>query len=268
MIMNIEPVGTDGPSARGSKTSGFCKRILSRQRVGSTNAVAWEEAQKGAAEGTVVLADEQTGGRGRLSRKWHSPAGLGVWMSIILRPEVRPSVAPGITMCASLAVARALRKLHPMSVSLKWPNDVIVKGRKICGILTEMKATGNRVDFVVCGIGINVNQGEDDFPAELGGMATSVFLATGHKADRTALLAEVIEQLEKLYQVFLSKGLPALMGEWRSMCPLFGKIVRIKTRDETVEGVFHDIDAGGALVLRLDSGVHRSFLAGDVEPVS
>lgn len=216
----------------------------------------------------MVIADEQTGGRGRLSRTWHSPAGLGIWMSIVLRPRVRPSVASGITMCASLAVVRALRKLHPMSVSLKWPNDVMVKGRKLCGILTEMKAAGDRVEFVVCGIGINLNQGADDFPPELREVATSVFLATGHRADRTALVAELLQQMEKLYRVFLKSGLPALMGEWRSMCPFFGKIVRIKTRGETVEGVFHDIDVGGALVLRLDSGVHRSFLAGDVEPVS
>ncbi len=243
-------------------------RTLTFERVGSTNEAAWEEAEKGAAEWTVVIADEQTSGRGRLSRKWHSPAGLGAWMSVVLRPDVRPSVAPGITMCASLAVAKALRKLHPMSVSLKWPNDVMVKGRKICGILTEMKAAGDRVEFVVCGMGINLNQGTDDFPPELRDSATSVFLATGHRADRTALVAELMSQFEKLYGVFLQRGLPALMGEWRSMCPLFGTIVRIKTRGETVEGVFHDIDAGGALVLRLESGVHRSFLAGDVEPVS
>ncbi len=243
-------------------------RTLSFDRVGSTNEVAWNEAEKGAAEWTVVIADEQTGGKGRLSRKWHSPSGLGVWMSLILRPDVRPSVAPGITMCASLAVAKALRKLHPMSVSLKWPNDVMVKGRKICGILTEMKATGDRVEFVVCGIGINLNQGQDDFPQELRDVATSVFLATGHRADRAALVEELLRQMQKLYGLFLSRGLPALMGEWRSMCPLFGKIVRINTRGQTVEGVFHDIDAGGALVLRLESGVHRSFLAGDVQPVS
>ena len=243
-------------------------RTLTFERVGSTNEVAWEEAEKGAAEWTLVIADEQTSGRGRLSRKWHSPAGLGAWMSVVLRPDVRPSVAPGITMCASLAVAKALRKLHPMSVSLKWPNDVMVKGRKICGILTEMKASGDRVEFVVCGMGINLNQTEEDFPPELREVATSVLLATGHRADRAALVAELMRQMEGLYGVFLSRGLQALMGEWRSMCPLFGKIVRITTRGETVEGVFHDIDAGGALVLRLESGVHRSFLAGDVEPVS
>jgi len=243
-------------------------RTLTFERVGSTNEVAWEEAEKGAAEWTLVIADEQTGGRGRLSRKWHSPAGLGAWMSVVLRPDVRPSVAPGITMCASLAVAKALRKLHPMSVSLKWPNDVMVKGRKICGILTEMKASGDRVEFVVCGMGINLNQTEEDFTPELREVATSVLLATGHRADREALVAELMRQMEKLYGVFLGRGLQALMGEWRSMCPLFGKIVRITTRGETVEGVFHDIDAGGALVLRLESGVHRSFLAGDVEPVS
>jgi len=243
-------------------------RTLTYESVGSTNEVAWEEAEKGAAEWTVIIADEQTEGRGRLSRKWHSPAGLGAWVSIVLRPNVRPSVAPGLTMCASLAVAKALRKLHPMSVSLKWPNDVMVKGRKICGILTEMKASGDTVEFVVCGIGINLNQAAEDFPPELRDAATSVFLATGHRADRTALVAELLQQMEKLYGVFLRRGLAALMGEWRSMCPLFGKIVRMRTRGETVEGVFHDIDAGGALVLRLESGVHRSFLAGDVEPVS
>ncbi|MBN1504248.1 MAG: biotin--[acetyl-CoA-carboxylase] ligase [Candidatus Eisenbacteria bacterium] len=266
--MPIEPDLPGGVPERGTGAASSGRRVLTFERVDSTNEVAWREAERGVPEWTWVSADEQTGGRGRLSRRWHSPAGLGVWTSVVLRPGVTPSVAPGITMCASLAVARTLRKLHPMSVSLKWPNDVMVKGRKICGILTEMKASGERVEFVVCGIGINLNQAAEDFPAELRDAATSVFLETGHKADKAEALAELMPQMERVYAVFLSNGLQALMGEWRSMCPLFGKIVRMKTRGETVEGVFHDIDASGALVLRLESGVHRSFLAGDVEPVS
>ncbi len=255
-------------TARLLKTARIGKRIVHLDSVESTNGVAWKEAEQGARDGTVVVAEEQTRGRGRLERVWYSPRGLGIWMSVILRPQVSPEVAPGLTLCASLAVARSLRRSGMQEVSLKWPNDVTVGDKKLCGILTEMKTTRGRVDFVVCGIGLNVNQSLEDFPSELREKATSVFLSTGARADRRALLFLLLEQLDDIYELFLQKGLAAFMGEWRSACPLFGRIVRVRTRDQVVEGVFYDIEADGALVLRLDSGVHRRFLAGDVEPVS
>jgi BirA family biotin operon repressor/biotin-[acetyl-CoA-carboxylase] ligase len=244
------------------------KRIISLKSVSSTNDVAWEEAEKGAPEGTVVVAEEQTAGRGRLSRRWHSPPGLGIWMSVVLRPQVRLEMAPGLTLCASVAVAKAVRSLYPVSVSLKWPNDVMVKGRKLCGILTEMKALRGNVNFVICGVGMNVNQTPEDLPAELRGRAISIMMATGKRADRARLLVAILGQLEKQYCEFCREGVASCLDEWRSMCPLLGKRVRIKGRREAVEGIFFNIDDNGALVLRLDSGIHRNFLAGDVELVS
>jgi BirA family biotin operon repressor/biotin-[acetyl-CoA-carboxylase] ligase len=244
------------------------KRVIFLESVSSTNDVAWDEAEKGAPEGTVIVAEQQTAGRGRLSRKWHSPPGLGVWMSVVLRPEVKPEAAPGLTLCASVAVAKAVRSLYRVRASLKWPNDIMVKGRKLCGILTEMKASRGRVDFIVCGIGMNVNQTPDDFPADIRESATSILIATGKSADRKKLVAATIEHLEKQYREFCLDGLTSCIDEWRSMCPLFGKRVRIKGRREAVEGIFFNIDDNGALVLRLDSGIHRGFMAGDVELVS
>jgi len=244
------------------------KRVIHLDSVGSTNEVAWKEAEKGAAEGLVVVAEEQTSGRGRLSRTWYSPKGLGVWMSLVLRPGVRPEKAPGLTLCASVAVANALRSLYPIRVSIKWPNDVMVRDKKLCGILTEMKATGGKVGFVICGIGINANQTQDDFPPGIREKATSILIATGKTADRAKILAATLEHFEKQYSSFCSEGIAPCLQEWRSMCPLFGKRVRIKGRGEIQEGIFHDIDDNGAIVLRLDSGMHRSFVAGDIELVS
>ncbi|UCF79599.1 MAG: biotin--[acetyl-CoA-carboxylase] ligase [Candidatus Eiseniibacteriota bacterium] len=275
-------------------SSRFGARIISVRSVSSTNDLARQEAEKGAAEGTVVVAEEQTFGRGRLSRGWYSPPGLGIWMSVVLRPTLSPEAAPALTFCASLAVARAVKAAHGLDVTLKWPNDVLVKGKKLCGILTEMKATRRSVEFVVCGIGMNVNHTLEDFPAELRRSATSVLIASGRKADRVALFAEVVRQLELAYDRFSREGASACIQEWRSMCPLFGKRVRIRedagtgaetgrrTRARTragtkgkkrgtglvVEGTFFDVESNGALVLRLDSGVHRTFVAGDVELVS
>jgi BirA family transcriptional regulator, biotin operon repressor / biotin---[acetyl-CoA-carboxylase] ligase len=244
------------------------KRMTFLESVGSTNDAACAEAEKGAPEGTVVVAEEQTAGRGRLRRRWHSPSGLGIWMSVVLRPEVGSETAPGMTLCASVAVAKAVRSLYPVDVSLKWPNDVMVKGKKLCGILTEMKASRRNVDFVVCGIGMNVNQTPEDFPVELREGAVSIMMATGKRVDRAELLAAMLEHLEEQYRKFCREGVASSLDEWRSMCPLFGKRVRIKGRREAVEGIFFNIDDNGALVLRLDSGIHRSFLAGDVELVS
>lgn len=280
------------------RTSRFGKRLIALRSVPSTNDLARQEAEKGAPEGTVVVAEEQTVGRGRLSRSWHSPSGLGVWMSTVLRPEVSPEIAPSLTFCVSLAVARAVRALHPVDVSLKWPNDVLVKGRKLCGILTEMKVVRDSVEYVISGVGINVNQTPEDFPDELRETATSILMATGRKADRVELFSEVMEQMEAVYDRFSSEGATACISEWRLMCPFFGKRVRITERaetgtgtesmtatgtrigtgtgtasdrprtGETTEGIFFDIEDNGALVLRLDSGVHRTFVAGDIELVS
>jgi len=281
-------------AAQRLRTSRFAKPLIAVRSVSSTNDLARQEAEKGASEGTVVVAEEQTLGRGRLSRGWHSPRGLGIWMSIVLRPKVSPEIAPVLTFCVSLAVAKALRALYPTEVSLKWPNDVLVKGKKLCGILTEMKATRGSVEFVICGVGINVNQAAEDFPPELRESATSLFVVTGVKADRTELFSEVVEQMETVYDRFSREGSAACINEWRSMCPFFGKRVRITERvdrggekgagapedygtrtepDETkpgeaTEGIFFDIEDNGALVLRLDSGIHRTFVAGDIELVS
>jgi len=244
------------------------KRVIHLESVASTNDVAWEEAERGAPEGTVVVAEEQTAGRGRMSRKWHSPPGLGIWTSVVLRPDVSPENAASLTLCASVAVAKAVRSLCPVNVSLKWPNDVMVKGKKLCGILTEIKFGGGRIDFLVCGIGLNANQRVQDFPAELAQSATSIFMATGKMVNRGELFLAILRHFEKKYREFCRNGAASCLDEWRSMCPLFGKRVRVKGRRGAVEGVFFNIDDNGALLLRLDSGVHRSFLAGDVEPVS
>jgi BirA family biotin operon repressor/biotin-[acetyl-CoA-carboxylase] ligase len=278
-------------AARRLATSRFGKRLIFRDTVRSTNDLAREEAEKGAHEGTVVLAEAQTLGRGRLSRTWHSPSGLGIWMSIVLRPDVSPERAPSLTFCISLAVAKALKALYPVDVELKWPNDVLVKGRKVCGILTEMKVTRQRVEFVICGVGINVNQTADDFPVGLREAAASLLIATGKEADRTELFSEALSQMEAAYERFSREGAGACIREWRSMCPFFGRRVRVTERPgdvngagsfqekasreragspggrtgEVTEGIFFDIAENGAMVLRLDSGIHRTFVAGDIE---
>ena len=242
-------------------------RIVGYGRVGSTNAAALELARRGAPEGTLVIADHQTRGRGRLGRRWESPPGAGIWMSLILRPAVPPERAPAITLVAAASVTQAIRAVG-LPVLVRWPNDVIVaSGRKICGILSEMEGAAESVQHIVVGIGINVNQRPDDFDPSIRGTATSLFAELGRTVPRPDLAAGVLNDFDTAYHRFCRGGLAPLLPRIRECSSLLGEHVAVWIEKQEVFGQVLDIDDWGRLVLRDDHGMIQQLPAGEVRKI-
>ncbi len=194
------PAVLDGCELRTAlDTSLVGSEVFAFGRVASTNDIAFSLARTGSPEGTLVVAEEQTRGKGRLGRRWHSPPGLGLWFSLVLRPEVNAGESSGISLVVALAVAVVLRDAYGVDTRIKWPNDVVVGPRKICGILTEAEFHGDGVEFVVVGTGINVGQREGDFPPALRGRATSIAIESPPGADRVDVLRRVLRAVEERY---------------------------------------------------------------------
>lgn len=238
------------------------RRLEFRDTVGSTNDLARTLGRQGAPDGLAVLADAQSAGRGRQGRPWQSPPGTGVWLSVLLRPPLPPAALAPLTLVVAVAVATALRELD-VPAGIKWPNDIYVGDRKCCGILTELDLAGDRVDFAVVGMGLNVNQ--DAFPPELAATATSLRLALGRPVDRAPLVAALLAHLEGLYDQFLAGGLPAILDRWRALSITLGRTVTVRpTGGDPLTGVAEDVGADGALLLRLPDGRRERLLAGEV----
>jgi BirA family biotin operon repressor/biotin-[acetyl-CoA-carboxylase] ligase len=236
------------------------REILSFETVDSTNRVALELGARGSPEGAVVFAEEQTRGRGRLGRTWSSPKGKGLTFSVLLRPVLAIQEVPRLTLTAAVSVAEALREEAGVRAEIRWPNDVLVSGRKICGILTEMNAEPDRVLFVVVGIGLNVNARPEDLPEG----AASLLGETGRAWDRCALAAEVLGRLETHYGQLVSGRFADLAARWESYSGLTGRRVAASTLRGSVEGEALGIDEEGALWIREDTGLRTKVLSGDV----
>lgn len=230
----------------------------------STNNEAKTLALNGVAEGTVVVAERQNGGKGRLDRKFFSPPGKGIWFSVILRPPFLPQEAPKCTLLAAVAVARAMQEFN-LQAHIKWPNDIMFDNKKLVGILTEMNAEMERINYIVMGIGINVNIMPEDFPDDIRDKATSLAIMKGEKLPRVKFFQAVLRALDNLYLEVLSNGFSVVMQEWRKYSITLGQKVRvIGARDgEVFLGTAYDIDAEGALLVETKTGCRR-VLAGDV----
>jgi BirA family biotin operon repressor/biotin-[acetyl-CoA-carboxylase] ligase len=236
--------------------------------IASTNDKAKELALRGAEEGTLVLADCQTAGRGRLDRHWFSPPGLGLYASFILRPRVPAERAFGASMAAGLAVTTAAAGQHVQSaVGLKWPNDVMAEGKKLAGTLAEIGVQGGLVEWCVIGIGVNVNHSPNDFPTDLRDRAISLRQLCHRRVDRLPFLLELADSLWSWYSRFLTGGIPALLPEWRRRSTLLGRTVRVETAGESYVGTALDLEADGSLRIRLESGTEEVLTAGDVSLV-
>ena len=233
-----------------------------RETVDSTNLVALRLAQEGAAEGTVVLADCQTAGRGRLNRGWQSPPGCNLYLSVILRPAIAPPDASRITLVAGVAVAEAIASVCATGVGIKWPNDILIRDRKVCGILTEMRTAGGE-GTVIVGIGLNVNIRKVDFDPGHCDTATSLREETGRNHSREDMFVLLCERLEQWYEIFLHEGFAPVREEWLARSEMAGKHVRILFRDEVQEGVVEGIDRDGALLIADRRGEVRRITAGD-----
>jgi BirA family biotin operon repressor/biotin-[acetyl-CoA-carboxylase] ligase len=232
--------------------------------IGSTNDAVMAAGRAGKSEGFAVLADRQTAGRGRRGRSWASPAGVGLYTSVLLRPQQPPIRLPLLTLVAGLAVAEAIEEIAGVTTQLKWPNDVLVEGRKVAGILAEMASSDEQGDHVVIGIGINVNHGPQDLPAELFPAATSLFIATGKRLLRGDLAAAIFNALERWYEVFHAGRIETILAAGRERSATLGRSVDVLGEQERWQGLAVDLDFDGALLVQEEGGKVRRVIASDV----
>ncbi|HWI60597.1 MAG TPA: biotin--[acetyl-CoA-carboxylase] ligase [Symbiobacteriaceae bacterium] len=251
----------------GLTTRTFGRTYEYRESVGSTNDVAKQMARAGAPEGLLVVADEQTAGKGRLGRAWTTPKGTALAMSLLLRPQLPPTQAPRVTLVAAVAVAEAVRAVTGLPVGIKWPNDLQLAGRKFCGILTEMEAEIERVNFVVCGMGMNVNLPREVLPAEFRESATSLMAEQGAPLARAPLIQAIMSRFEAVYADLIAGRFDAVLDRWRKLSITLGQPVRVLSvsGDPTLEGVAEAVDEDGALLVRESAtGKLHRVVAGEV----
>jgi BirA family biotin operon repressor/biotin-[acetyl-CoA-carboxylase] ligase len=247
------------------KTADMGKRIHCLDRVDSTNLYAKQEARRGAPHGTLVVSEEQTAGRGRLGRTWTSWPGASLCFSLVLRPDgVAPAEAPQLTHVAAVAVAGVLRSDLGIDARLKWPNDIVVDGRKVCGILVEMSCELDLIHYVVLGVGINVHRFPGGLDSGLAGTAAALDEFVGAPLKRAPLLAEILASLEQCYSTWADRGFEEIRREVKSLSCSLGWQVEVSAPDGLIAGVAVDIDSQGALVVKERSGVLRKIYAGDV----
>lgn len=238
------------------------------KQTNSTNADAFRVAEEGAPEGTVVVSDAQSGGKGRRGRNWSSPPGVNLYCSVVLRPPIMPHQAPQLTFLSAVAVARAIEQTAGLTPAIKWPNDVLIGGRKVAGLLNEMSAETDGINFIILGIGVNLNMTADQFPEDLRYPATSLLLESGVRTVRPRFAATMLNELDHLYADFLLHGFGPVREEWQKRCNANGHRVLVSEAGvDQASGMFAGIDADGALLLRSDDGRVERILNGDVRIV-
>lgn len=234
------------------------------EETGSTNHEAALLAEQQAPEGTVVIANHQTRGKGRNQRSWFSPAGGGIYLSLILRPAIPPTGAPKLSLLAAVAAAETLISLTKLEVLIKWPNDLLVRGKKIAGILAEMSGDAHAVNHVIVGIGINVNTAPGSFPGDIRDNATSVLAETGAPCQRSRVVRALLEHLEFYYSLFLTEGFERILSRWKELSRIKGREIQVDGSAGTLSGTVVGVDEEGALLLKDDAGVIHRILSGDL----
>lgn len=249
----------------GLKTEFLGQFIHYEESVPSTQKIAHRLAYDDAPEGTVVIAEEQVGGRGRMDRVWHSPKYTGIWMSMILRPKIPLPKAPQLTLLTAVAVVQAIEELTPLSPQIKWPNDILVNGKKVTGILTELQAEADRIISIIIGIGINVNQKLEDYPEDLQSIATSLSIESGQQINRAALTRSVFHHLENLYKIYLEKGFFPIKLLWESYAISIGKTLTARTLSGNIHGKALGITDDGVLKIEDSEGTVHQVYSADIE---
>ncbi len=245
-------------------TSVIGNSVVTHAEVDSTNALAKQVAEAGADEGAVIVADRQTAGRGRLGRCWESPPGVNVYCSIVLRPKIPIQQAPQLTFLSAVAVAETLNEICNLGAEVKWPNDILVDGAKICGLLNEMNAETEQIHFVVLGIGINLNMLAEQFPSELNYRATSAFLETGIVVDRLLFLRTLLKKIDAYYGELLEVGFSPIRNRWEALCNIMNRNIEVDGGKSVTCGTVVGLDTDGALRVQLNDGSVQRILAGDV----
>ncbi len=231
----------------------YCKQTR------STQLLALEMAKQGASEGAMAIAEEQTAGKGRFNRNWHSPAGKGLYFSIVLKPNIPLQFVPQLTLLISVALCRSIRQVTGLQPGIKWPNDVLISGKKFAGILLEMHAEDIQLHHVIAGIGINVNQTEEDFPQDIRSTATSLRQEAGRSFQREQLLQAFLEELEQWYIHYLKEGFAHIRMLWEAHNITLGRHVAVQSGNRVYEGKALDIDETGALVLQTEEGQVKCY---------
>ncbi len=249
----------------GLKTLNLGRVIHFEESVGSTQKIAHQLAHDGALEGTLVVAEEQTSGRGRLNREWFSPKYTGVWMSLILRPNLPPAKAPQLTLLTAVAISQAIEEVTSLRPDIKWPNDILLNKKKTVGILTEMQAEADKINSVIIGIGINVNQQLEHFPEELHTIATSLSIELKKPINRAELIQMVLLKFENLYQIYLEHGFYPIKLLWESYAISIGKKIIARTITGTLTGTAKGITEDGVLMLEGEDGKISYIHSADIE---
>jgi BirA family transcriptional regulator, biotin operon repressor / biotin---[acetyl-CoA-carboxylase] ligase len=250
---------------KGLRTQVIGKKLFVFESIDSTNTCVKTLAEVGNPEGTVVVADFQTAGRGRLGRSWVSEPGANLLFSLLLRPPINKEAAGQLTFYSAVFIARALERVAKQPFECKWPNDVLLEGKKCCGILLENSIQRDKIEFSVVGIGINVNQ--SSFPEEMSSRATSLYKELGHTFDRTSLLQEMLREADTLLPCLHTGEMSKIMEEWNSRCTMFGKPVTLAHGEERISGTAVGLDADGGLIIKTQRG-QATYYAGDVTLLS
>lgn len=262
-LTNPETMYNKRELEQGLKTKTMGQTIYFYEETDTTNNRARELALEGAPEGTLVVAEKQTAGRGRRGKVWESPLGTGIWMSLVLRPQIMPAEASVLTLLCGLATAEAIEVETGLSAGIKWPNDILINGKKAVGILTEMDCEMSEVHFVIPGIGINVNTAS--FPPEIAEIATSLYLECGKTVSRRRLVHRVLERLEEHYETFLWTGsFAAMLEDYRKHCITLGKEVHVLGREPFFAEALDITPEGELLVRRADNGKEEVVFSGEV----
>jgi BirA family transcriptional regulator, biotin operon repressor / biotin---[acetyl-CoA-carboxylase] ligase len=262
---------TEGPLQLQQVRDGLTTRRLGTNlhyfsEIDSTNSYARRLAEQGAGEGEVIIAEAQTRGRGRLGRSWVSPPFVNLYFSVILRPQLPPVHAPQLTLMAAVALADTIASFIRTPPSIKWPNDILVGGKKLAGVLTESSCDSERIEFVILGIGVNLNYPVALMPEVIRERATSIVSLTNTNVSREAFVRRLIQDLDRCYGELEEDGFDSLATRWEALFGLRGKKVRVEMTDRIMIGTAKGIDRDGALILEGEEGKRQRIIAGDVVP--
>lgn len=264
-IVKVPEKITENEVRLGLMTKRLGQHIHYEESVDSTQKIALQLSLDGAPEGTVVIAEEQTNGRGRMARTWFSPKYTGIWMSVILRPQLLPHKAPQLTLVTAVAVVQAIEELVSIKPQIKWPNDILIDGKKMTGILTELQAESDRINSVIIGIGINANQELEVYPEELQSIATSLRIETGKTINRAELIKLVLAKIEHLYDVYLQEGFYPIKLLWESYAVSIGKMITARMLQGNLYGKALGITDDGALMMEDELGKVHLVYSADIE---
>ncbi|NOU99174.1 biotin--[acetyl-CoA-carboxylase] ligase [Paenibacillus planticolens] len=250
---------------QGLRTKVLGQKVHVYGEVDSTQTIAHALVASGAPEGTLVLAEAQTAGRGRMGRAWHSPAGKGIWMSLVLTPRVPVYFLPQLTLLSAVALCRSIQKVCQVDIGIKWPNDLLIKGKKVSGILLESSGEDERLKYVIAGIGISVNLKVEDYPEELRSVATSLAIESGAEIKRETLVQAFLLEFEELYALYLEKGFSPIRLLWEALSVTLKRPIRTHSPSGVIEGIADSLDDSGALTVITGNGEKIKVYSGDIE---